>query len=245
MYTKMSAKEKAMKSKDMMDKAMVSEGDFAIASCHDEVYVGRVEYIMLSGALGLPGSKYYLETTSEMPAVLLRVLEFEEDGQYWEETEYMVGASAMEVTKIEPLVLEVAAEVVEMDGQMSIMMDNKSDQIDKQDPCWDGFVQRGMKPGEGGSMVPNCIPVAKAYELDQQAIFANLGKDYSKASRLSEIFKAKTDYGKIIPARAGEPKNKELYARVVSAAKAKFDVYPSAVANAWVVREYKSRGGKY
>ena len=41
------------------------------------------------------------------------------------------------------------------------------------------------------------------------------------------------------------PKNKVLYSRVKSAAKRKFDVYPSAYANAWLVREYKKRGGKY
>jgi hypothetical protein len=42
-----------------------------------------------------------------------------------------------------------------------------------------------------------------------------------------------------------EPSDKELYNRVKSEAKNKFDVYPSAVANAWVVREYKKRGGTY
>lgn len=42
-----------------------------------------------------------------------------------------------------------------------------------------------------------------------------------------------------------EPADKELYNRVKAEAKQKFDVYPSAVANAWVVREYKKRGGKY
>ena len=41
------------------------------------------------------------------------------------------------------------------------------------------------------------------------------------------------------------PKNKALYSRVKSAAKSKFDVYPSAYANAWLVREYKKRGGGY
>jgi len=41
------------------------------------------------------------------------------------------------------------------------------------------------------------------------------------------------------------PKNPTLYSRVKSAAKRKFDVYPSAYANAWLVREYKKRGGKY
>jgi hypothetical protein len=38
--------------------------------------------------------------------------------------------------------------------------------VDKQSPCWDGYVQRGMKPGEGGQMVPNCVP-AKKYIVDQ------------------------------------------------------------------------------
>jgi hypothetical protein len=41
------------------------------------------------------------------------------------------------------------------------------------------------------------------------------------------------------------PTNKALYARVKAEAKRKFDVYPSAYANAWLVREYKKRGGTY
>ena len=45
--------------------------------------------------------------------------------------------------------------------------------------------------------------------------------------------------------KAPVPKNKALYARVKAAAKRKFDVYPSAYANAWLVREYKKRGGTY
>jgi hypothetical protein len=35
-------------------------------------------------------------------------------------------------------------------------------EVAKADPCWDGYAQRGMKPGRGGSMVPNCVPVSKA-----------------------------------------------------------------------------------
>jgi len=42
-----------------------------------------------------------------------------------------------------------------------------------------------------------------------------------------------------------EPADTELYNRVKAEAKEKFDVYPSAVANAWVTREYKARGGGY
>jgi hypothetical protein len=42
-----------------------------------------------------------------------------------------------------------------------------------------------------------------------------------------------------------EPSNMELYNRIKQEARSKFDVYPSAVANAWVVAEYKRRGGTY
>jgi hypothetical protein len=57
----------------------------------------------------------------------------------------------------------------------------------------------------------------------------------------------KPNYSEIIEPRRGgsTPSNPKLYARVVQAAKDKFDVYPSAVANSWVVQEYKRRGGTY
>jgi len=64
----------------------------------------------------------------------------------------------------------------------------------------------------------------------------------------SSIGKAKKpNYADIIKPRSGgsTPSNPKLYARVVQAAKDKFDVYPSAVANSWVVQEYKRRGGTY
>jgi|TARA_R110001592_G_scaffold238298_1_gene497910 hypothetical protein len=41
------------------------------------------------------------------------------------------------------------------------------------------------------------------------------------------------------------PTKPKLYSTVKSAAKRKFAVYPSAYANAWLVREYKKRGGTY
>tara|TARA_R100001510_G_C7583658_1_gene155747 strand:+ start:103 stop:267 length:165 start_codon:yes stop_codon:yes gene_type:complete len=41
------------------------------------------------------------------------------------------------------------------------------------------------------------------------------------------------------------PTNPSLYSRVKSEAKRKFKVYPSAYANAWLVRTYKKRGGGY
>jgi hypothetical protein len=37
--------------------------------------------------------------------------------------------------------------------------------VNKKAPCWDGYVQRGMKPGDNGRMVPNCVPAEKADDL--------------------------------------------------------------------------------
>lgn len=65
----------------------------------------------------------------------------------------------------------------------------------------------------------------------------------SKKSFASAILKQK--YAKGGKTSSPKPKNKALYNRVKAAAKKKFDVYPSAYANAWLVREYKKRGGKY
>jgi hypothetical protein len=42
-----------------------------------------------------------------------------------------------------------------------------------------------------------------------------------------------------------KPTNPKLYAAVKAEAKRKFKVYPSAYANAWLVRTYKKRGGGY
>jgi len=42
-----------------------------------------------------------------------------------------------------------------------------------------------------------------------------------------------------------KPTNPALYARVKAEAKRKFDVYPSAYANAYLVKTYKKRGGGY
>jgi hypothetical protein len=72
--------------------------------------------------------------------------------------------------------------------------------------------------------------------------------DVSMAMYDSSIGKAKKpNYQDMIKPRRGgsKPADSQLYARVVQAAKDKFDVYPSAVANAWVVQEYKRRGGTY
>ena len=42
-----------------------------------------------------------------------------------------------------------------------------------------------------------------------------------------------------------KPTNPKLYATVKAMAKRKFKVYPSAYANAWLVKTYKKKGGGY
>ena len=60
-----------------------------------------------------------------------------------------------------------------------------------------------------------------------------------------DLDKAKDKYEEVIKPRKGEPKDKALYNRIIAEAKRKFDTYPSAYANGWVVQEYKRRGGTY
>jgi len=76
-------------------------------------------------------------------------------------------------------------------------------------------------------------------QMDSEMMMAMYDAQIGKA--------AKPKYEDFIKPRSGgsEPSNGKLYARVVQEAKDKFDVYPSAVANSWVVQEYKRRGGTY
>ncbi len=48
-------------------------------------------------------------------------------------------------------------------------------------------------------------------------------------------------------AKGGEAKanNSSLWSKVKAEARSKFDVYPSAYANAWAAKEYKKRGGSW
>jgi len=236
----------ARKSITSVEKSMVTEGDFVMFSGEEEIQVGRVEYVMTNpGMLGLEGSEYALEYAEDDKPIIVRLYE-EEDGS-WEETEEVVYQRMSEVIKIDSLSVAVDL-VVEMgssgsgipeydsevgmamyDAQMGKSYHSDNEEEDKWDnmqkACWVGYEQRGMKE-KGGRMVPNCVPVSKSNEIDKAK---------------------KPNYDEFIKPRSGgsEPANAKLYARIIQEAKDKFDVYPSAVANSWVVQEYKRRGGTY
>ena len=214
------------RSEGNIGKSMVKEGDMVMAPNDDEVYVGRVVHVMTDGMLGFPGSEYSLAASPEEPAVLIQLFEMEEGGL--EETEYFIGKKTSEVMAMPSLESNV--------GMDKSMHEDKEDEED-------------MNKEYEGCGCPTCkelnvncknCPVCKAEDMKD--------KPDSMDEYDNSIGKAKKpNYGEFIKPRRGgsEPANAQLYARILREAKDKFDVYPSAVANSWVVQEYKRRGGTY
>jgi hypothetical protein len=102
---------------------------------------------------------------------------------------------------------------------------------------------------ENGMWEPTAYSIGMMYKdatvvdmKDHEMENSNMEEDYESIDKAE-----KPNYADFIRPRSGgsTPSNPKLYARVVQAAKDKFDVYPSAVANSWVVQEYKRRGGTY
>ena len=98
------------------------------------------------------------------------------------------------------------------------------------------------------------LKTEESEEMDSETVMAMYDSSIGKREMANSPYedaedmdKAKPNYEDMIEPRRGgsTPSNPRLYAAVVQAAKDKFDVYPSAVANAWVVGEYKRRGGTY
>jgi hypothetical protein len=166
--------------KEQIVKAMpnLKEGDFAMTAHggDEEFHIGQVVHVMREGMLGIPGGEYTLEATPENPAVLIQLFEQDEDG-LWEATRTYSACTMSLFIAIDPLPVEpelTVEDVPNMNSQPDLMdaydaSIGKSEccpeDISKQAPCWEGYVQRGMKPGEGGKMVPNCVPAEKADDL--------------------------------------------------------------------------------
>ena len=204
----------------------IKEGDFVMGATTEGLIHGMVEHIMIEGGtLGTPGSRYALESKPpENPAMSVRI--YKEENDNWEPTAYSIGMMHADAQKIDIKEHEMDAEETMKSYHSDDEEMDKWDNVTK--ACWVGYEQRGMKE-KGGRMVPNCVPVGKLKEMDD------------------DMEKAKPKYEDFIKPRSGgsEPSNPKLYAAVVQAAKDKFDVYPSAVANSWIVQEYKRRGGTY
>lgn len=151
----------------------LKEGDFAMTAhgSDEDVHIGQIVHVMREGWLGVPGGEYTLEATPENPAVLIQLFEQEENG-YWEATNLYTGCMMSLMVAIDPLPQEpedsemaMAAYDASLGKAENPIMPTQTYQEVKQAPCWDGYVQRGMKPGDNGQPVPNCVPAAKADDL--------------------------------------------------------------------------------
>ena len=109
-----------------------------------------------------------------------------------------------------------------------------------------GFEPCGRDDARTGKY-PKCVPAARAARMTPEEIASAVRRKRTAESTQTRNGKkpinVSTDKEKF--EKKNVPTDPELYARVKAAAKAKFDVYPSAYANAWLVREYKKRGGGY
>ena len=164
-------------------KAMpdLKEGDWALTSHgeEDEFHIGQVVHVMREGMLGVPGGEYTLEASAENPAVLIQLYEQDEEG-YWEATREYSACMMSLMIQIEPLPQEPELEDMDkVDGCCP------EENIEKKAPCWDGYVQRGMKT-KNGKKVPNCVPAQKSEDLwedDDTVIYET--DDISKAEGYS------------------------------------------------------------
>jgi hypothetical protein len=101
--------------------------------------------------------------------------------------------------------------------------------------CWDGYKQVGSKM-KNGKKVPNCVPTNEASSPAQQAAIAINMKKQGKTPK-NESTEEEIDESKNCPTQPAK------WAASKAAAKAKFDVYPSAYANGWAAKNYKAKGG--
>jgi hypothetical protein len=154
----------------------IKEGDFVMGMTSEGIVHGVVEHIMIEGGtLGTPGSRYALQSMPpDNPAMSVRVYKEEDDG--WEPTAYSIGMMYMEaeVVNMETHTMEEESEMEDKTSSVNKSDDSyysDNEEEDKWDnmakACWAGYEQRGMKD-KGGRMVPNCVPVGKTYNMDDE-----------------------------------------------------------------------------
>ena len=107
-----------------------------------------------------------------------------------------------------------------------------------------GFEPCGRADAESGKY-PKCVPASRAARMTPEQIASAVRRKRTAESTQQRQDKKPINVSTEKAETRNIPTNPALYARVKAAAKAKFDVYPSAYANAWLVREYKKRGGGY
>ena len=103
---------------------------------------------------------------------------------------------------------------------------------------------------EPGEPKPKCMSAEKRASLTKKerasAVRAKRKHDPNPERKGEPInVKAKVNEDMEILNEKNKPTNPELWSRAISLAKSKFDVYPSAYANGWASKWYKSKGGSW
>jgi len=106
----------------------------------------------------------------------------------------------------------------------------------------DVLIGRGVIKAKAGTLATKAkSTIKKVAGKLTKASKAHAGQ----AKTLTKVLKAKKGLLARKTTGSAKPKNAKLYAAVKAEAKRKFKVYPSAYANAWLVKTYKARGGTY
>ena len=115
--------------------------------------------------------------------------------------------------------------------------------VDLSRPKEGGGYEPCGRPDAHSGHYPKCVPAARAENMTPEQIKSAISR-----KRRAESQTVRQDKKPIMVEtikKENTPVDIELYNKVKAEAKAKFDVYPSAYANGWLVQEYKRRGGKY
>ena len=105
-----------------------------------------------------------------------------------------------------------------------------------------GFEPCGRSDADSGKY-PKCVKKSTAMRMTAEEIDSAVRR--KRRAETSEVRDENKPINVTTFKSENVPTDTELYARVKDEAKKKFNVYPSAYANAWLVREYKKRGGGY
>jgi hypothetical protein len=159
LYAAGAAKKQLGSSIDLLNKDMVAEGDFVLTVCEEETHVGIVQYVMKDGVFGVVGSEYAQQASQEAPVILIRILEWdEEDG--WEESPYLIGSMASDVTKIPTIKLEDKEEnMTQSNGIAAKFLTKLAEELKKQDimPSVQVMETDTPNPGYQGCECPTCL----------------------------------------------------------------------------------------
>ena len=128
------------------------------------------------------------------------------------------------------------------------------------EPGWDRYNTKGERVGKGGDSDDGdayaaCLSPEKAKKVGKDGIESlvrrkrDAQKKAGDSKRGGESKKGqkptfvKTKANEETITEKNEPTNPKLWSQAIAKAKSKFDVYPSAYANAWASKWYKEQGG--